>query len=1054
VKKKKKKKKGKKGKEKKKLAVARKTACIFLVLRILPVSTWTAPSHGTAHGPVPRSRVSRPLTPALTMNNNGLRTQFPYGGDALSPRPLYDFPSPTSNYPSGIGGASPSFYPMAYNISPRFGGSAFIPPADVFGDRGKAEAQENAMYAPRDFRQRTSTRLNSDPVAMHLLVETAMIDSQAFDILSVEEVETLKQEQKGLDARLGAARRRLESEAKIRDAAQSLTRLTSKNIKGHQRGLSSRGSNAAKHTLVKSEEELNASNKKVEDLTRELLEIESRMRLIDMQLLMHTAAVLQLTHNGPTKRKQSSEMESGADRRPDSPASIYTYEKDRSERPGDLAFDERSFYRSPENLDGLMDALRNGTHHQRNQSQALEQQTQALTSVSKRLEELNERLREVIIQANPEQNEEYSLPPLAPAAVPDASSVDRQLDFLDQGLRDINAGQTDRNNSMGSMHEVEERLEGINNQLYAMLSKSEENALPPPPITSNGFDEQLNYMEDSFYNVQQMQYSLNEQIDDLRSMPVKNDEVEKYETTLMNLWQSIQAGEEEARERKRERRRLLAENPDNEEELSPDEDGNINETFSLPAFSAKVQMLFRRATGLKDKQAILIRQIKQQRELNSKSDAQKEAEFERLNEQVLSARSEKKSMENELERAIDQLKQFDEQKVEADAVALRNIEERSIGLEKQLKEVQERSIAYENQLKQAQEQSFTYENQLKEAQEKRYAYENQLKEAQEHHFSYENQLRDAEDRTSAYEEEIRDAQERAATLENQLREAQDDARVEAATIQAELSQSAAKISDAITALHVATAAKEAAESHALSASTALSAKEEELRNLEGEVVRLTTELTFAKAELDGAYGTRAQRAAESGAKNANLDYQLEALQKISEAASQSEAEARESERNLKAELSGMAAEYEALTRDAIQNERDRDALEASIDKLRDEKESLEMELSDERVKWLGIRSPSVAAGAVGAGVPDQGATSIRMLREDFRKMMRERTAEGLKALRVRSLFSLLLISWRGRVANLRLQNEQEERRKLEAMVRQLRKDALPTKSGLSKQLTP
>jgi hypothetical protein len=28
------------------------------------------------------------------------------------------------------------------------------------------------------------------------------------------------------------------------------------------------------------------------------------------------------------------------------------------------------------------------------------------------------------------------------------------------------------------------------------------------------------------------------------------------------------------------------------------------------------------------------------------------------------------------------------------------------------------------------------------------------------------------------------------------------------------------------------------------------------------------------------------------------------------------------------------------------------------------------------------------------------ATSIRMLREDFRKMMRERTAEGLRALRV------------------------------------------------------
>ena len=908
------------------------------------------------------------------MNNNGLRTQYPYaGGDALSPRPLYDFPSPTSNYPSGIGGASPGFYPMAYNISPRFGGSVFIPSADVFGERGKGEVHERGMYTPHEFRKRTSAPLNSDPVAMHLLVETAMIDSKVFEVLSVEEVEALKQEQKGLDARLGAVRRRLESETKIRDAAQSLTRLTSKQNKGHQRGLSSRGSNAVKNTLARSEEELYASNKKVEDFTRELLEIESRMRLIDMQLLMHTAAVLQMTHNTPTRRKQSSQLENGGDRRPDSPASIYTYEKERGEKPGEAGFDERSLYRSPENLDSLMNALQNGTHHQRDQSLAPGQQNQALASVSKRLDELNERLREVIVQANPERNE-YTRPPPASTGAPDASTVDRQLDFLDQGLRDINAGRTNRDNSMGSMHEVEERLEGINNQLYAMLSKNEDNALPPPPITSNGFDEQLNYMEDSFYNVQQLQYSLSEQIDNARSRPAGGDEVEKYETTLMGLWDIIQAGEEEARERKRERRRLLADNPDNDEEVSPDEDYNANESFSLIAFSAKVQYMFRRATSLKDKQAILLRQIKQQRELNSKSDAQREAEFERLNEQILSARSEKKTMEGELERAMGQLKQFDEQKVGTEATALRNIEERSAGLEKQLRDVQERSTAYENQLKEVQQQSIAYEN----------------------------QLQDAEGRATTFEAQIHDAQERAASLEAQLREAHDDARVEAASIQAELAESAAKIGEATTALHAATAAKQAAEARSIEATTALTAKEEELRDLEGEVVRLTTELTFAKAELDGAYGTRAQRAAESGAKNANIDYQIEALQKISEAASKSEAEARDSERNLKAELSGMASEYEALTRDAIQNEKDRDALESSIDKLRDEKEALEMELSDERVKWLGIRSPSVAAGMTsgGASGPDMGATSIRMLREDFRKMMRERTAEGLKALRV------------------------------------------------------
>ncbi|PSN60985.1 involucrin repeat protein-like protein [Corynespora cassiicola Philippines] len=1003
---------------------------------------------------------------------NGLRTQYPYGGDALSPRPLYDFPSPTSNYPSGIGGgASPGFYPMAYQNTPRFYSSAFIPPPDVFVDGRKGSVQENGMYTPREFKKRNSDMLHSDPVAMHLLVETAMGDSQYFEVLSVEEVEALKQEQKALDSRLGTVRRKLESETKIRDAARSLTRLISKKENGHRRGLSSRGSNPTKDTVAKSEEELSASNKKVDDLTRELVEVESRMRMIDMQLLMHTAGVLQMTHNGPSKRKKDSKIEGGG-QRPDSPASIYTYENSRTVRDkGDDMFDERSLYRSPENLDSLMQALQNGTHHH---SQSIDRQSQSLNSVAQRLEELNERLRGLIVDANPDRNRDYSLPPKASGADPDASSVDRQLDFLDQGLRDIGAEQADmRNSSQNMLAAVEERLEGINNQLYAMLSRADpdggEKVMPPPPISGGSSQEQLNYMEDSFYNLGQIQYSLNDQLEELRSKPGSDAEAERYESTLVGLWQIILAGEEEARERKRERRQLLAEDPDAEEELSPDEDYNPNEQFSLSAFSAKVQFLFRRATSLKDKQAILLRQIKQQRELNSKSDAQKEAEFERLNEQVLSARSEKKTMENELERAMGQLRQFDEQKAEEDTLTLQNVQSRNTGLEAQLKEVQERSLAYENQLKDVQERSVAYENQLKDVQERSVAYENQLKDSQERSIAYESQLKesqelavtyenqlqdlqerstayedqlkDAQERSMAYEAQLRDAQERTGVLEAQLREAQDDARVEAATIQAELAQSSAKIEEAMAALAAATAEKEAAETRSVEATNALNAKEEELRDLEGEVVRLTTELTFAKAELDGAYGSRAERAAESAAnpnikreldelaaKNTALLDEIQALRAVQDVASQSEVEARESERNLKAELSAMAAEYEALTRDSIQNEKDRDSLEASIDRLRDEKEALEMELSDERVKWLGVRSPGMPNGAAQA---DMGATSIRMLREDFRKMMRDRTAEGLKALRA----------------------EQEERRKLEALVRSLRKDALPPKSGLSKTVT-
>ncbi|KAI8935107.1 hypothetical protein NX059_007702 [Plenodomus lindquistii] len=1016
------------------------------------------------------------------MTSNGLRTQYPYDNNGgLSPRPLYDFPSPTSNYPSGVGAASPSFFPMAYQISPRFGASAFIPPADVFGDRGQA-VRNNGEYTPRDSQKRASDALNTDPVAMHLLLETAIADSQSFDILTVEEVDKLKQEQRTLDARLGTLRKRLEAETKIRDATRSLHRLALGKANGHKRAASSKSANPVPELDAKAQAELDASNNKVEEYIRDLLQVESRMRMIDMQLLMHTAAVLQLSHKTPRKANGDADLEHRFGR-PDSPASLNAY--DMGGRNGARAvgeFDERSYYRSPENLDTLMNVLQNGTHH-RSDSDA--RSNQALNTAAKRLEEMNETLRALIVQANPERESQYALPPLALEGTPDATTLERQLDFLDQGLRNISAEQANIwSKSKHSLAEVEGRLEGINNQLYAVLSRSNteqaQKIQPPPAITGGGATEQLNYMEDSFYNIEQIQHALNSQIEELQNRPSGDPEAsekaEKYETTMTDLWQVIVTGEEEARERKRERRRLLAEDSDAEEQLSPDEDYEPNEAFSLNAFSAKVQLLFRRATSLKDKQSVLMRQIKQQRELNSKSDAQREADFERLNTQVLSARSEKKTMEGELERAMSQLQQFDETKVEADMRALQATQERNAGLEAQLINVQERLAAFEADLKEARDRAVAYEAQLKDVQERAVALQSQAEKAEQRAAAYEKELQDHQERTStfniqsreveerstAYEAQVRDAQERAIsleqklrevqdeaqTLEAKLREAEDDARVEAIAIQAELSESESRIAQITASLQTTTAAAEAAEARSLDLTNTLNAKESEFRALESEIVRLTTELTFAKAELDGAYGTRAQRAAAAGAdpaikrefdelteKNQALTDELEALRKVHDAASQSEAEARQAERSLKAELSGMAAEYEALTRDAIQNEKDRDNLELQIDRLRDEREMLERELSDEKVKMLGVRSPGtpggVAGGAGGGSQLDMGATSIRMLREDFRKMMRERTAEGLKALRA----------------------EQEERRKLEALVRQLRKEAQPQRSGLSRTTT-
>jgi hypothetical protein len=902
------------------------------------------------------------------MQNNGLKTKYPYEAP-LSPRPLYDFASPTSNYPSYMGGASPGFDAMAYQQTPRYGSNAFIPPPDVFLDGRKGSMPFTIAETPREGRQRASEILNGDPVAVHLLVETAMDDSQNYEILSVEEMEALKKEQQILIPRIEALRKKLEREVKVRDAAANLGRLSSN--KGHTRNGSSRGNNSMTNGV--SDDEVNASSRRCEEIYRELSEVESRAKSIQMQLLMHTAGILQMTHSGPSKRTQSSQLPDGVDRRPDSPVSLYTYDTRNNRTKTEDVFDERSLYRSPENLDILMNALKNGTHlHTEN----MVQHNDALAGVEKRLEDLNDRLRALIIEANPDRNRDYSLPPKV-AGPSDSSTVEQHLDFLDQGLRDIGAEQGNlKDRSRHLSNAVEGRLEGINNQLYTMLnwSQNERNQrfLPPPPITGGGSQEQLNYMEEGFSNIEQLQFSMEDEIETLRSQPVPNNQDSQYETTLLGLWSIIQAGEEQARERKAERRRLVASDPNADDDLSPDEDDGGMEEFSLGAFSTKVQWLYSRATTLKEKEAILRRQIKQQRELNSRSDAQNEAEFARLKDQLEKARTEKAAVEQELERAINQLKRSDEQHSGLESDAMRDAQDRYQTVEAQLKAAHE-------------------------------------------------------------------ALDRAEALESQLREAQDDARIEAAETKAELSESLAKIEELTASLRAATAQKEAAEARTAEANNALNAKEEELRQLEGEVVRLTTELTFAKAELDGAYGTRAERAAEVAAnptikreleelaaKNSVLAAELEALRKTQESAFQSEDQAREAERTLKQELSAMATDYEVLTRESIQNEKERDNYEAMIDALRDEKEKLEMELSDERVKWLGVRSP----GPSNNQAPME-ATSIRMLREDFRKMMRDRTAEGLKALR----------------------HEQEERRKLEALIRSLKKETSPPKSNLSKTMT-
>ena len=186
------------------------------------------------------------------------------------------------------------------------------------------------------------------------------------------------------------------------------------------------------------------------------------------------------------------------------------------------------------------------------------------------------------------------------------------------------------------------------------------------------------------------------------------------------------------------------------------------------------------------------------------------------------------------------------------------------------------------------------------------------------------------------------------------------------------------------------------EQRANQSSKRVSDMEAERQDLEAEVVRLQTEVTVARAELDGAYGTRAQRAAEV-ADNPEIRKKLDELSLEKDAATKRIDV-------LQNELHDLVTEHEALVRQGVEAEREREHMESQLDSLREKAEGLEVKLTEERVRKMGRRAsgasngPSTPGTAVGRGEVEP--TSMSVMRNEFKKMMREARAEHFRGLRV------------------------------------------------------
>ncbi|KAB8304544.1 hypothetical protein EYC80_003928 [Monilinia laxa] len=900
--------------------------------------------------------------------------------------------------------------------------------ADILNGFEEPQARYNPGNAAHP---QSSMLLNiNDPIQVHLLVEMALWDAKEYEILSPEEVDDLKKQCQSISQRIQTTRQNLAVHSKYRDAARSMSKLYPDKKKSvdlndsneQKRGVFGNRNRSNSDQIREADLEREASEKKCEDLAAELWSLEKRLIEPEHRLLKHTAGILQMTHKGPKTNPGDDAHLGGI---PGSPESMYTYHNARNSLEViEDEFDERSFYRQLDPLDLAFGAF-GANQTLETSSEKSKEHMKLISTTEQKLEDLNSALREVIIKANPDASHK----PVPRARTNSqgkpteaGETLQNHLDYLEQGIATLDLEHSTARQKADELNaSMEGTLEELNREVRGLLSPAHPGLKEPPAITGQqtGLREQLHYFQDVIPSVEE---ELTKAVEIVANPPVnknRSGDSDQMEAVLMGLWDIIQSGEEEIRKHKQERRQNRAANgrvPQDDSDTGS-EMGDSNEPFTLQSFSAKVQWLYSSATKLKEHKKVLQRQIKQQRELNNTSDAQKDAE-------LVSKQEELDKTSDLLERTERNAADLQEELNNAMAELAKAREADKMGTETQAKES---AALLELQEKLANARRLHEEeltNSHRETSERIASLVDANRDSQE---QLAIAARDSQERIAGLattnrnlEDQLVSANRKIGELESELQDLKDNHGVNSADVTSKLSGHEARIAELSTAVAAAATTRVAHENSLREKDKLLAEKEKEVEDISMKVAELQTEVVIARAELDGAYGSRAQRAAEVASnpaiqreidamtnKNKALQEQMDALHNKnfmlqgeiaalqaarSPAPNNAEAEAKLKE--LKKELAETIEEYEVMTKASIEWEKEREKLEAEIDKLRDEKENLESQLSDEKVRWLGMKSPGD-----GSVTPGLGNTSTTVLKNEFKKMMRDTRAEGLRALR-------------------------------------------------------
>lgn len=796
----------------------------------------------------------------------------------------------------------------------------------------------------------------NDPIQVHLLVETALGDSKEFEILSPEEVDELKKQCRALSQRIDQTRQSLAIQSKYRDAAISMAKLYSNSDKKstdnadtrpkHRRSLlGSRGSNSDQ--VKEADMERIVSERKCEELAQELWSLEKRLMEPQKRLLQHTAGILQMTHKGPaTVSKKSGTVQRGI---PGSPESLYTYTNARSsmDPPSEEDFfDERSLYRAVDRIGGsnvggqrdAWDLQSRGLSIATGQSrEQVSEQMRTIATTEQKLETLNTRLREVI-KANPQQ-QSYSMPPRAPENEMSATPGKMLLSHLDYLEKGINTIDSEQNRSKAMRQDSDIEMEEAVEEINQELR-----TLLLPYDSSRPLPPRLSgrSLKEQLNYLQNSIGAIEVELQraalvHLKDVEAQQGNIDQMQNVLTGLWDTIQSGEEDNRRRKLQSRQMRA-----QDGMADDgSDLSGDEMLNLPQEAFSLQAF--------------------------------SSKVQRIFSQLMSLKDQKKV----LQRQIKQQRELNNKEEGAKDAQLSK-------LEGDLTRTQQSQEAAERQAQNLQSQLGAVIEQL----------DNARRENTQRGLEKQRREESESAAVQALELKLSQRNDEIIRLEEELQDLNDDRGIRNAEVQSRLAEAGAKVEALSSQLSK-------AEEEAATWTKRIEDKEAELDHSNMEIARLQTEVTIARAELDGAYGTRAQRAAEVAAnpaiqkeiddlttRNKKLLAELEVLRAHS-ASGEAMAE-------LKRELSETIEDYEHMTKASIEWEKEREMLEREVDKLRDEREALETRLADEQVKWLGMKSPG-ADNDRGVGV---GTTSTAVLKSEFKKIMRDARAESAKSLRV------------------------------------------------------